>query len=78
MLSIIFFKLSKNTNEVQVVVDEVKKHFIEFSSMLDNNHKKLFKNLYKDLITNKNIINSEKDVLDKLLIENKANFNLTE
>jgi len=77
MLSIIFFKLSKHSKEVQIVVDEVKKHFNDFSSKLDENHKKLLINLYKDLISNENIIKSEKELLDKLMIENKANLNIT-
>ena len=46
MLSIIFYNLTKNTEEVQIVVNELKKHFKEFSTMLDYSHKILFIELY--------------------------------
>ena len=63
MLSVIFFKLTKETDEIQIVVDELKKHFREFSTILDKNHKILFKKLYNDLLENNNVLDSEKKIL---------------
>ena len=76
MLSVIFFNLTKETDEIQIVVNELKKHFREFSIMLDKNHKILFKKLYNDLLENNNVLGSEKNILINLMNDNKNNFNM--
>ena len=74
MLSVIFFNLFKNSDNIQIVVDEMKKHFTEFSLMLDDNHKILLKKLYNDILNCNNVLESEKKILINLMQENKNNF----
>ena len=74
MLSVIFFNLFKNSDNIQIVVDEMKKHFREFSLMLDDNHKILLKKLYNDILNCNNVLESEKKILINLMQENKNNF----
>ena len=69
MLSVIFFNISKNTDEVQIVVEELKKHHKEFSMMLDDNHKKLLIKLYNDLLNCNHVLKSEKNEIIKLMNE---------
>ena len=56
MLSIIFFNLTKNTEEIQIVVNELKVHFREFSFILDDAHKFLFVKLYNDILNCKTVL----------------------
>ena len=63
MLSVIFYKLSKNTDEVQIVVDEFKKHYKEYSLFLDNEHKILLENLKQSLLNNTHILEKEKKLI---------------
>ena len=74
MLAVIFYSLSKNSEEVQIVVDEIKKHFKEFSIMLDKNHKKLLLKLIKELLINKYVQEPEKKLIIKLFDNNKDNL----
>ena len=74
MLSIIFYKLTKSTEEVQIVVDELKKHFKNFSINLDKKHKKLLIRLYNEISNNKNVNEIEKKKIINLMIENKDNL----
>ena len=60
MLSLIYFNLTKNTDEILIVIYEMKKHFKEFSNMLDEYHKKLFIKLYNDILNCSNVLESEK------------------
>ena len=78
MLSLIYFNLTKKTDEIQIVVDELKKHFREFSIMLDKEHKILFKKLYDDLLENSNVLDSEKNILLNLMNDNQHNWNISE
>ena len=75
MLSVIYFNLTKNTDEIQIVVDEMKKHFDEFSTLLDENHKILFMKLYKDILKCNNVLESEKKILINLMNNNKDSYN---
>lgn len=63
MLSVIYYNLTKNTNEIQIVVEEFKKHFWEFSTSLDTSHKKIFLKLYNNLLNCSNVLDSEKKIL---------------
>lgn len=63
MLSVIYYNLTKNTNEIQFVVEEFKKHFGEFSTYLDKRHKKIFLKLYNNLLNCSNVLGSEKKIL---------------
>ena len=63
MLSVIYYNLTKNTNEIQIVVEEFKKHFGEFSTYLDKRHKKIFLKLYNNLLNCSNVLGSEKKIL---------------
>ena len=74
MLAVIFYSLSKNSEEVQIVADEIKKHFKEFSIMLDKNHKKLLLKLIKELLINKYVQEPEKKLIIKLFDNNKDNL----
>ena len=74
MLSVIFYNLSKNSEEVQIVVDELKKHFKEFFLMLDKDHKKILMNLYDRVLKNKNILEKEKKLIKIKRDENKNNL----
>ena len=71
MLSVIFYKLSKNTDEVQIVVDEFKKHYKEYSLLLDNEHKILLNNLKLKLLRNKHILRKEKKLINELTYNNR-------
>ena len=75
LLSIIFYNLSKNSEEVQIVVDELKKHFNEFSTMLNKEHKKLLIKLFNEVINNKNVPELEKKLLINLSVNKKKYFN---
>ena len=74
MLSIIFFNLTKNTEEIQIVVNELKVHFREFSFILDDVHKFLFVKLYNDILNCKTVLESEKKILSNLMNDNKDNL----
>ena len=74
MLSLIFFNLTKNTEEIQIVVDELKIHFKEFSTILDDEHKFLFMKLYNDILNCKTVLESEKKILSNLMNYNKDNL----
>jgi hypothetical protein len=67
MLSVIFYKLSKNTDEVQIVVDEFKKHYKEYSTLLDYEHKILLTDLKLKLLNNKHILTREKKLITELM-----------
>ena len=67
MLSVIFYKLSKNTDEVQIVVDEFKKHYKEYSLFLDNEHKILLENLKQSLLNNTHILEKEKKLITEMM-----------
>ena len=74
MMSIIFFNLTKNTKEIQIVVNELKVHFREFSTLLDDDHKLLFIKLYDDILNCKTVLESEKKILSNLMEDNKDNL----
>ena len=74
MLSYIFYKLTKETDEIQIVVEELKKHFGEFSKMLDETHQKLFMKLYNDILNCNSVLESEKKILINLMEIYKDKF----
>ena len=63
IFSVFFFKISKDKEEVHIVLEDLKIRFHEYCEILDSKHKKLLINLYYNLLKCNNISKFEKQKL---------------
>ena len=74
LFAIIFFKLTKDSEEVQIVMEDLKIRFNEYCQVLDYNYIKLLIKLYKELLKCKYINAYDKLKLIDLINNNKNNL----
>ena len=69
----IFYNLNKDTEEIQIVVEDLKIRYIEYNIVLKGEKKQLFIELCQNILKNKKIKNSEKQILIDLMKNNTKN-----
>ena len=67
LFAITFYNLNKNTEEIQILVEDLKIRFEEYNLVLKGKKKQLLMELYYNLINNKNILSYEKKILSYYL-----------
>ena len=71
LFSIIFFKLTKDSEEVQLVMEDLKIRFNEYCDLLDGKYIKLLVKLYNDVLKCTYIKDNDKKYLFNLININK-------
>ena len=66
----VFYNLNSNTEEIQVLVEDLKIRFFEYNLVLKGKKKQLLMELYQKILQSKYIIDSEKKILIELLNNN--------
>ena len=74
LFAIIYYEITKDSEEIQIIVEDLKIRYNEYNTVLEGKYKKLFIELYNNILKCKNILDSEKQILINLIIQsNKTN-----
>ena len=71
LFAIIFYNLNKDTQEIQILVEDLKIRFEEYNLILRNEKRQLLMKLCNNIIKNENILSSEKKILINLMNKSK-------
>ena len=74
LFAIIYYEITKDSEEIQIIVEDLKIRYNEYNTVLEGKYEKLFIELYNNILKCKNILDSEKQILINLIIQsNKTN-----
>lgn len=71
LFAVIFYNLNKDTDKIQILVEDLKIRYEEYVLVLKKGKKKLLMKLCNNIIRNKNILSSDKKQLINLMSKNK-------
>ena len=77
LFAIIFFDLYKDSEEIQIVVEDLKIRAFEYNTFLEGKYKILLHELYRNILGSKKILESEKEIITKIINQSNITLNLT-
>ena len=77
LFAIIFFDLYKDSEEIQIVVEDLKIRAFEYNIFLEGKYKLLLHKLYRNILGSKKILDSEKEIITKIINQSNITLNLT-